>query len=111
MHELEESMGTETGTSSSAAALVVAAEAVLADTCETLEALTVSALQQTHATTHRNDTTAEGFSQAHKEMNVTTREQTRKKQRDFLESMKVPEEVYADDVPSGTGVMYGRRER
>ena len=42
-------------------------------------------------------------------MTVTTREQARKKQFSlFLESMKVYEEVYGDDVPSGTRVMSGR---
>ena len=99
-NELEESMDTETGTSSSAAALMMTEEAVMADTRETQEALTVSALPQTHAMSHRADTTAEGFFQAHKDMTVTTREQARKKQLDFLESMKVYEEVYAGDVPS-----------
>ena len=100
--ELDEAKEAETETSSSAAALMVAAEAVLAETRETLEALTVSALQQTHAMIHRTETTAEGFFQT-----ATTREQARKKQLDVLESMKVYE-VYADDVPSGTRVMSGR---
>ena len=55
-------------------------EAVLADTRETQEALTVSALPET-----RHDSACK---------------QARKKQLDFLESMKVYEEVYAGDVPS-----------
>ena len=49
--ELEESM--EMGASSSAAALMRVGEAVLADTRETQEALTVSALPQTHAMIQR----------------------------------------------------------
>ena len=68
--------------------MMVAAEAVLTETRETVEALTVSALQQAHAMSHRAETTAESFFQAHKDMTVTTKEQTRKKQLDFLESMK-----------------------
>ena len=68
VQELEESMDTETGASSSAAALMSAAEAVLAETRETLKSLTVSALQQTHAMIHRTDTTAEEFFQAHKDI-------------------------------------------
>ena len=39
---------------------------------------------------------------------MTTKEQAREKQLDFLESMKVYEEVYADDLPAGTRVMSGR---
>ena len=101
-------MDTERGASSSAAALLVAAEAVLTETRETEDALTVSALQQTHATIHRTDTTAEGFFQAHKDIPVTIGEQAREKQLDVLESMKVYEEVYADDAPSGARVMSGR---
>ena len=78
---------------------MTAAEAVLADTRETQEAPTISALPQTHAMIQRAETTAEGFFQAHTDMTVTTMEQARKKQLDFLESMKVHEEVYAGDVP------------
>ena len=37
--------------------------------------------------------------------------QARKKQLDFLESMQVYEEVYVDDLPSGTRVMSGQDER
>ena len=40
-------------------------------------------------------------------MTVTTKEQPRKKQLVFLESTKVYEEVYVDDVPAGTHVMSG----
>ena len=53
VQELEESMDSETGTSSSTAALIVAAEAVQTETRETLEALTVSALEQTPAMIYR----------------------------------------------------------
>ena len=49
VQELEESLDPATGTSSSAAAVMVAAEAVQ-----------FSALQQTHAVIHRAETTAEG---------------------------------------------------
>ena len=86
--------------------MLVAAEAVLTETRET-EALTVSALQQAHPMSHRAETTAESFFQADTDMTVTTKEQARKKQLDFLESMKVCEEVYVDDLPAGTHVMYG----
>ena len=57
---------------------------------------------------HRPETTAESFFQAHKDMTVTTKEQARKKQLEFLESMQVYEEVYVDDLPSGSRVMSGR---
>ena len=87
--------------------MLVAAEAVLTETRET-DALTVSALQQAHPMSHRAETTAESFFQADTDMTVTTKEQARKKQLDFLESMKVCEEVYVDGVPSGTHVMSGR---
>ena len=50
-------------------------------------------------------TTAESFFQAHKDMTVTSKEQARQKQLDFLESMKVFEEVYEDELPAGTHVM------
>ena len=78
--------------------MLVAAEAVLTETRETDEALTVSALQQAHPMSHRAETTAESFFQADTDMTVTTKEQARKKQLDFLESMKVCEEVYVDDA-------------
>ena len=63
---------------------------------------------QAHEMSHRPETTAESFFQAHKDMTVTTKEQARKKQLDFLESMQVYEEVYVDDLPSGSRVMSGR---
>ena len=88
--------------------MMVAAEAVLTETRETVETLTVSALQQAHAVSHRAETTAESFFQAHKHMTVTTKEQACKKQLDFLESMKVYEVVYVDDLLDGTHVMSGR---
>ena len=72
---------------------LVAAEAVLSDTRETVEALRVSALQQAHAMSHRAE---------------TTKEQARKKQLDFLERMKVNEEVNVYDLPVETHVMSGR---
>ena len=88
--------------------MMIAAEAVLTETRETIEALTVSALQQAHEMSHRPETTAESFFQAHKDMTVTSKEQARQKQLDFLESMKVFEEVYEDGLPAGTHVMSGR---
>ena len=54
------------GAEKSAEAMMVAAEAVLTETCETIEALTVSALQQAHEMSHRGETKAESFFQAHK---------------------------------------------
>ena len=56
----------------------------------------------------RPETTVESFFQAHKDMTVTSKEQARQKQLDFLESMKVFEEVYEDELPAGTHVMFGR---
>ena len=44
--------------------MLVAAEAILTETRETIEALTVSALQQAHEMIHRAETTAESFFQA-----------------------------------------------
>ena len=41
-------------------------------------------------------------------MTVTSKEQARQKQLDVLESMKVFEEVYEDELPAGTHVMSGR---
>ena len=87
--------------------MLIAAEAVLTETRETSEALTVSALQEAHEMSHRPETTAESFFQAHKDMTVTSKEQARQKQLDFLESMEVFEEVYVDDLPAGTHVMSG----
>ena len=89
---------------------MIAAEAVLTETSETIEALTVSALQQAHEMSHSPETTAESFFQAHKDMTVTStsKEQARQKQLDFLESMKVFEEVYENELPPGTHVMSGR---
>ena len=58
---------------------------------------------------HPAETMAGGFCQGQNDMIVTTREQARKKKFSlFLEIMKVYEEVYGDDVPSGTRVMSGR---
>ena len=79
--------------------MLVAAEAVLTETRETIEALTVSALQQAHEMSHRAETTAESPPQAHKDMTVTSKEQARQKQLVFVESMKVYEELYEDDLP------------
>ena len=79
--------------------MLVARDAVLTETRETVEALTVSALQQAPAASHRADVTAESFYQAHKDMAVTTREHARKKQPDFLEGMELYDEVHADDLP------------
>ena len=92
----------------SAEAMMVAAEAVLTETRETNEALTISALQQAHEMSHRPETTAESFFQSHKDMTVTSKEQARQKQLDFLESMKVFEEVFEDELPAGTHVVSGR---
>ena len=88
--------------------MLVAAEAVLTETRETVEGLTVSALQQDHEMSHRAETTAKSFFQAFMDMTVTSKEQARQKQLDFLESMKVFEEVYEDDLLAGTHVMSGR---
>ena len=63
MDELEESALNAKVTAES---LMIAAEAVLTETRETIEALTVSALQQAHEMSHRPETTAESFFQAHK---------------------------------------------
>ena len=57
---------------------------------------------------HCPETTADSFFQAHKDMTVTSKKQARQKQLDFLESMKVFEEVYEDELPAGTHVMSGR---
>ena len=84
--ELKESA---TNAEVTAESLMIAAEAVLTETRETVEALTVSALQQAHEMSHQPEMTAESFFQAHKDMTVTSKEQARQKQLDFLESMKV----------------------
>ena len=105
MDELEESA---TNAEVSAESLMIAAEAVLTETCETIEALTVSALQQAHEMSHRPETTAESFFQAQRDMTVTSKEQARQKQLDFLESMKGLEEVYEDELLARTHVMSGR---
>ena len=107
MDELEESA---TNAEVSAESLMIKAEPVLTETRETIEALTVSALQQAHEMSHRPETTAESFFQAHKDMTVMSKEQACQKQLDFLESMKVFEEVYEDELPAGTYVMSGRWE-
>ena len=95
MDDLEESA---TNAEVTAESLMIAAEAVLTETRETVEALTVSALQQAHEMSHRPEMTAESFFQAHKDMTVTSKEHARQKQLDFLESMKVFEEVYEDEL-------------
>ena len=41
-------------------------------------------------------------------MTVTSKEPARQNQLDFLESMKVSEEVYVDELFAGTHVMSGR---
>ena len=105
MDELKESA---TNAEVTAESLMIAAEAVLTETLETIEALTVSALQQAHEMSHRPETTAESFFQAHKDMTVTSKELARQKQLDILENIKVFEEVCEDDLPSGTRVMSGR---
>ena len=81
----------------------------MTETRETIEALTVSALQEAHEMSHRPETTAESFFQAHKDMTVTSKEEARQKQLDFLENMKVFEEVYEDELLAGTHVMSGRQ--
>ena len=50
----------------------------------------------------------ESFFKAHKDMTVTSKEQARQKQLDFLESMRVFEKVYEDELPAGTHVMSDR---
>ena len=107
MDELEESATNDDG-EKPAGAILVAVEALLTETRETIEALKVSALQQAHAASHSADVMGESFFQAHKDMTVTTKEQARKKHLDFLESRKVYEEVSADELLAGTHVMSGR---
>ena len=105
MDELEESA---TKAEVSAEAMMIATEAVLTETRETNEAITVSALQQAHEMSHRPETTAESFFQAHKDMTATYKEQARQKQLDFLEIMNVFEEENEGELPAGTHVMSGR---
>ena len=99
MDELEESA---TSAEVTAESLMIAAEAVLTGTRETIEALTVSALQQAHEMSHRPETTAESFFQAHKDMTVTSKEQSRQNQLDFLESMKVMSGRWVDTMKTPT---------
>ena len=80
MDELEESA---TNAEVSAESMMIAAEAVFTESRETVEALTVSDLQQAHEMSHRPETMAESFFQAHKDMTVTSKEQARRKQLDF----------------------------
>ena len=65
MDELAESA---TNAEKSAGAMLVAVEAVLTVTRETVEALTVSALQEGHAASHSADVTAESFFPAHEDI-------------------------------------------
>ena len=105
---LEEPMETEKGVSCSEAALTVAAEAVLAETRETLDALIVSALQQTHVITHQTDTTAQGFFQVHKDKMTTTTSKDSRNSTTLCRAWRFMRRRVADDVPSGTRVMSGR---
>ena len=89
-------------------AMLVAVIPALTETRETVQAVRVAALQQAHPASHRAAMTAESLSQVHKDMTVTTKVQARKKQFDFLESMKLHEEVCTDELPGGTHVMSGR---
>ena len=57
MDELESARNAEV----TAESLMIAAEAVLTETRETIEALTVSALQQAHEMSHRPETTVASF--------------------------------------------------
>ena len=82
LDELEESA---TSAEVTAESLMIAVEAALTENSETFDALTVSALQQAHEMSHRPETTAENFFQVHKDMTVTSKEQARQKQLDFLE--------------------------
>ena len=58
MDELEESA---TNAEVTVESLMIAAEAVLTETRQTIEVLTVSSLQQAHEMSHRFETTAESF--------------------------------------------------
>ena len=55
--------------------MLVSAETILTETRETVEALTMSALQQAHEMSHRAKTTVENFFQAHRKMTVTVTSQ------------------------------------
>ena len=92
----------------SAGAMLVAVETVLTETRERVEALTVSVLQQAYAASHRANMTAESVVQAQQDMTVTTKEQARKKQLDFPDSMNVYEKVCTDELPAATHVTSGR---
>ena len=98
MDELEKSAMNDEAEKSVEAMMLAAA--VLTETRDTVGALAVSALEQVHAMSHRADATAGGFFQAHIDVTVATQEQARKKQLDFLESMKVYKEVCAGDLPA-----------
>ena len=74
MDELEASA---TNAEISAEAMMVEPEAVLTETRKTIVALRVSVLRRAHAMSHRAETTAESFFQAHKDMTVTTKELAR----------------------------------
>ena len=101
MDELEASA---TNAEVTAESLMIAAEAVLTETRETIEALTVSALQQAHETSHRPEMTAESFFQAHKDMTVTDVQGA-----SSSETARFPGELESLDVlPAGTHVMSGR---
>ena len=75
--EAEKALKRATNAEVSPESMMIAAEAVLTETRETIEALTVSTLQQAHEMSHRRETTAESFFQAHKDMTVTFKEQAR----------------------------------
>ena len=94
MDELEESA---TNAEVSAEAMMIAAEAVLTETGETIEVLRVS--QQAHEMSHCPETAAERFFQAHKDMTVTSKEQARQKHLDL---------VCEDELLAGKHVMSGR---
>ena len=88
--------------------MLVATEAVLTETCETVEALTVSALQQARDVSHRAETTAESFFQAHNDTTVASKGASSSETARFPGEHKVYEEAYEDDLPAGTHVMSGR---
>ena len=56
--------------------MMIAAEAALTETRETVEALTVSALQEAHEMSRRPETTAESFFQAHKDVQRASSSET-----------------------------------
>ena len=57
---------------------------------------------------HCPDKMAESFFQLYKDMTMTSKEQARQKQLDFLESMKVFEEMHEYELPAATHVVSGR---